>query len=257
MENHFDKRLDPRLLVPGAKTLISLLYNYYPEEKQNLEAPQIAKYAYGKDYHIVVKEKAKLLYDFILQNIGEIDGRVFVDSAPVLEKAWAKRAGIGWIGKNSNLLTKSGSFYFLAELIIDLELVYNTQRIEDYCGTCKRCIIACPTKAIVKPGVIDGNRCISYLTIENKGEIPIEFKGKMSNTIFGCDICQDVCPWNYRMQEHNEPEFKASTLLLTMNKDDWNKLDETTYQQVFKNSAVKRTKFSGLKRNIDFLKDSD
>ncbi len=255
MENHFDKRLDPRLLVPGAKSVVSLLLNYFPSEEQtDKSAPKISKYAYGKDYHDVIKEKLNLLLEFIKQNIGEVDGRVFVDSAPVLDKAWAKKSGLGWIGKNTNLINKSsGSFYFIAELIIDLELEYDGA-IKDYCGTCTKCIDACPTDAIIAPYVVDGSKCISYFTIELKENIPNEVKGKMDNWSFGCDVCQDVCPWNSFSKPHSEPHFQANTELLGMKKDDWYELTEETFKRVFNGSAVKRTKFSGLTRNLEFIK---
>ena len=255
MQNHFDKRLDPRLLVPGAKSVVSLLLNYFPsEEQKDKSAPKISKYAYGKDYHDVIKEKLNLLLEFIKENIGEVDGRAFVDSAPVLDKAWAKKSGLGWIGKNSNLINKSsGSFYFIAELIIDLEY---DGAIKDYCGTCTKCIDACPTDAIVAPYVVDGSKCISYFTIELKENIPNEVKGKFDNWSFGCDICQDVCPWNSFSKPHSEPHFQANPELLGMKKDDWYELTEETFKRVFKGSAVKRTKFAGLKRNVEFLKQS-
>lgn len=255
MQNHFDKRLDPRLLVPGAKSVISLLLNYYPsEEQKDAAAPKISKYAYGKDYHDVIKEKLNLLLEFIRENIGEVDGRAFVDSAPVLDRAWAKKSGLGWIGKNSNLINKSsGSFYFIAELIIDLELAYDNA-VKDYCGTCTKCIDACPTDAIIAPYVVDGSKCISYFTIELKENIPNDVKGKFDNWAFGCDICQDVCPWNRFSKPHTEPLFQANGELLQMKKDDWYELTEETFKRVFKNSAVKRTKFSGLIRNLAFLK---
>ncbi len=255
MQNHFDKRLDPRLLVPNSKSVISLLLNYFPEEKQKDEtAPKISKYAFGMDYHFVIKEKLNALLEFIRENIGEIDGRAFVDSAPVLDKAWAKKSGLGWIGKNSNLINKnSGSFYFIAELIIDLELDYDKE-IKDYCGTCTRCIDACPTSAIVAPYVVDGSKCISYFTIELKENIPSEMKGKFDNWVFGCDICQDVCPWNSFSKPHKEPYFNPKTELLEMTKKDFYELTEETFKRVFKDSAVKRTKFSGLKKNLDFIK---
>ena len=255
MQNHFDKRLDPRLLVPNSKSVISLLLNYFPEEKQKDEtAPKISKYAFGMDYHFVIKEKLNALLEFIRENIGEIDGRAFVDSAPVLDKAWAKKSGLGWIGKNSNLINKnSGSFYFIAELIIDLELDYDKE-IKDYCGTCTRCIDACPTFAIVAPYVVDGSKCISYFTIELKENIPSEMKGKFDNWVFGCDICQDVCPWNSFSKPHKEAYFNPKTELLEMTKKDFYELTEETFKRVFKDSAVKRTKFSGLKKNLDFIK---
>ncbi len=256
MENHFDKRLDPRLLVDNAKSVVSLLLNYYPKETQKGEdTPKIAKYAYGKDYHHVIKKKLKELYFFINKEIGEVGGRVFVDSAPVLDKAWAEKSGLGWVGKNGNLINpKHGSFFFIAELILDIELAYDGP-IKDYCGTCTRCIDACPTGAIVKPYVVDGSKCISYLTIELKDEIiPKEFKGKMENWIFGCDICQDVCPWNRFSKPTQEADFSPHENLLKMSKADWFDLTEEIFQELFKKSAVKRTKYKGLKRNIDFLK---
>jgi epoxyqueuosine reductase len=255
MENHFDKRLDPRLLVDGAKSVVSLLLNYYTEEKQSdLTAPKISKYAYGEDYHDVIKEKLRQLMQFIETEIGEVSGRVFVDSAPVMDKAWAKKSGLGWIGKNSNLIhPKSGSFFFIAELIIDLELQADGP-IKDYCGTCTKCIDACPTDAIIEPYVVDGSKCISYLTIELKDALlPAEFKGKMDNWAFGCDICQDVCPWNRFSLLHNEPRFNPSQNLLQLSKSDWQDLSEEVFSELFKLSAIKRTKFDGLKRNIAFL----
>ena len=259
MENHFDKRLDPTKLVEGASSVISLGLNYYPGAgQQNPDAPKLSKYAYGIDYHTIIKEKLKQLLNTINEKIGEVHGRAFVDSAPVLDKAWAKKSGLGWVGKNSNLINKqSGSFFFLAELIIDLELEPDTPLSKDYCGTCTRCIDACPTDAIVAPYVVDGSRCISYLTIELKDEIPSEFAGKMDNWIFGCDVCQDVCPWNRFSVLHNEPGFEAHPDLLGMGKKDWEEITEEVFQKLFKGSAVKRTKFSGLKRNIGFLKKSE
>jgi epoxyqueuosine reductase len=256
MENHFDKRLDPRLLVDGAKSVVSLGLNYYSDHAQvDPLAPKISKYAYGSDYHTVIKDKLRQLLQFINEKIGEVDGRVFVDSAPVLDRAWAKKSGLGWIGKNTNLINKqAGSFFFLAELIIDLELEYDIEPTADHCGTCTRCIDACPTDAIVGPYVVDGSRCISYLTIELKNEIPEEFKGKMDNWMFGCDICQDVCPWNRFSVLHNEPAFEPHPELLSLKSDDLQEITTDIFQKVFKNSAVKRTKFTGLKRNIEFLK---
>jgi len=257
MENHFDKRLDPRLLVDGAKSVISLGLNYYTDKQQlDPASPKISKYAYGDDYHYVIKDKLKQLLNIINEKIGEVNGRAFVDSAPVLDKAWAKKAGLGWIGKNANLLSKKvGSFFFLAELIVDIELEYDIEPTADHCGTCTNCIDACPTDAIVAPYVVDGSRCISYLTIELKNELPQEFKGKMDNWMFGCDVCQDVCPWNKFSLLHHEPAFTPHLQLLDLKKEDWNEITEDVFQKVFKNSAVKRTKFSGLKRNIDFLKN--
>ncbi|UOB18988.1 tRNA epoxyqueuosine(34) reductase QueG [Abyssalbus ytuae] len=256
MENHFDKRLDPRLLVDGAKSVISLLLNYFPSEGQNdPEAPKISKYAYGTDYHFVIKDKLKQLLHFIQNEIGEIDGRAFVDSAPVLDKAWAVKSGLGWMGKNANVLTKqNGSFYFIAELIVDVELEYDTP-VTDHCGTCTACIDACPTQAIVEPYVVDGSKCISYFTIELKDQIPQDYKGKFDNWMFGCDVCQDVCPWNRFSISHNEPLFHPHPNLLSMTKKEWEEITEDVFKKLFKKSAVKRTKFSGLKRNINFLKE--
>ena len=256
MENYFDKRLDPRLLVDDAKSVISLGLNYYTDLKPaDPSSPQISKYAYGADYHTVIKDKLKQLLAIINEKIGDVNGRAFVDSAPVLDKAWAKKAGLGWIGKNSNLISKKvGSFFFLAELIIDIELEYDIAPTADHCGTCTKCIDACPTDAIVGPYVVNGSRCISYLTIELKNEIPNEFKGKMDNWMFGCDICQDVCPWNKFSVLHQEPSFIPHPDLLDLTQKDWQEITDDIFKKIFKNSAVKRTKFSGLKRNIDFLK---
>jgi epoxyqueuosine reductase len=256
MANHFDKRLDPRLLVDDAKTVISLLFNYYTDQKQeDSEAPKISKYAFGEDYHYVIKDKLKELIAYIQEEIGEVNGRGFVDSAPVMDKAWAKKAGLGWIGKNANLITRNqGSFFFIADLIVDLELEADGP-ITDFCGTCTRCIDACPTDAIVQPYVVDGSKCISYLNIELKDELlPKEFAGKMDNWMFGCDICQDVCPWNRFSQLHNEERFQPSGALLNLSKDDWYDLQEDGFQVLFQRSAVKRTKYQGLKRNMTFLK---
>jgi epoxyqueuosine reductase len=254
MENHFDKRLNPNLLVDDAKSVISLVLNYYPSEFQKEETYKVSKYAYGQDYHFVIKQKLNSLLHSIQESIGEVSGRAFVDSAPVLDKAWAAKAGLGWIGKNSNLITQSvGSFYFIAELIIDLELEYDNPTT-DHCGTCTACIDACPTDAIVAPYVVDGSKCISYFTIELKENIPSEMKGKFNDWAFGCDICQDVCPWNKFSKAHNEPLFSPHPDLLSMTKKDWEEITEETFKKVFKNSAVKRTEFKGLKRNIDFLK---
>jgi len=256
MENHFDKRLDPTKLVEDSKSVISLLYNYFPSENQQDEtAPKISKYAYGTDYHFVIKDKLKDLLNFIQSTIGEVHGRAFVDSAPVLDKAWAAKSGLGWIGKHSNLLTQQvGSFYFIAEIIIDLELTYDNP-ITDHCGSCTACIDACPTEAIVAPYVVDGSKCISYFTIELKNEIPTSVKGKFDNWMFGCDVCQDVCPWNRFSKPHQEPLFNAHPDLLSMTKKDWSEITEDVFKKVFKKSAVKRTKFSGLQRNIQFLKE--
>ena len=255
MENHFDKRLNPTLLVEDAKSVVSLLLNYYPSASQNKDSYQISKYAYGQDYHFVIKEKLKELLDSIQENIGAVSGRAFVDSAPVLDKAWAAKSGLGWIGKNSNLITKqTGSFYFIAELIIDLELEYDNATT-DHCGSCTACIDACPTQAIVSPYVVDGSKCISYFTIELKENLPIEMKGKFDDWAFGCDVCQDVCPWNRFSKPHNEPLFDPNPELLAMNKKDWEEITEEVFKTLFKNSAVKRTKLEGLKRNVLFLKD--
>lgn len=255
MENHFDKRLDPTKLVEGSKSVISLLLNYFPSDTQkDPDAPKISKYAYGQDYHHVIKQKLKQLQEFITETIGEVNGRAFVDSAPVLDKAWAAKSGLGWIGKNSNLLTqKVGSYYFIAELIVDLELEYDTP-VTDHCGTCTACIDACPTQAIVDPYVVDGSKCISYFTIELKEEIPSDYRGKFDNWMFGCDVCQDVCPWNRFSKSHNEPLFNPKPELLEMTKKDWEEITQEVFSKVFQKSAVKRTKFSGLSRNIKFLK---
>lgn len=254
MENHFDKRLDPRLLVDGAKSVISLLLNYYPSELQYTDSYKISKYAYGQDYHFVIKEKLKSLLQFIQDEIGEVNGRAFVDSAPVLDKAWAAKSGLGWIGKNSNLITqKVGSFYFIAELIVDMELEYD-HPTTDHCGTCTACIDACPTEAIVAPYVVDGSKCISYFTIELKDNLPKELKGNFDDWAFGCDVCQDVCPWNRFSKPHQEPLFQAKKELLEFSKKDWEEITKETFDKVFQKSAVKRTGFEGFKRNIDFLK---
>lgn len=255
MENHFDKRLNPTLLVDDAKSVISLLLNYYPTETQNDQSFKISKYAYGQDYHFVIKDKLKDLLRFIQTEIGEVSGRVFVDSAPVLDKAWAAKSGLGWIGKNSNLITKQvGSFYFIAELIIDLELEYDTITT-DHCGSCTACLDACPTQAIVAPYVVDGSKCISYFTIELKEQIPYDMKGKFDDWMFGCDVCQDVCPWNKFSKPHEEPLFNPNPELLSYSKKDWEEITDDIFKKIFKNSAVKRTKLEGLQRNIQFLKD--
>jgi len=255
LERNMDLRLDPRKLVPGAKTVVSLLFNYHnPEKPIDPDAPRLASYAYGEDYHFVVKKKLKSLLSFIKDRIGEVDARVFTDSAPVLEKAWAKKAGLGWIGKNANLINKNqGSYFFIAEIILDLGLEYDSP-VQDYCGTCTKCIDACPTGAIIQPYVVDGSKCISYFTIELKEAIPQEVKGKMDDWMFGCDICQEVCPWNSFSLQHTEPAFNPHPDLLSMTKGDWEDLQEDTFKELFRKSAVKRTKFAGLKRNITFLK---
>lgn len=256
MENYFDQRLDPRLLVDGAKSVISLLLNYYPEDSQIDDTYKISKYAYGEDYHHVIKSKLRELVSFIEGSCGSITSRGFVDSAPVLDKAWAAKSGLGWVGKNNNLITlKTGSFYFIAELIVDIPLEYDSP-VTDHCGSCTACIDACPTKAIVAPYVVDANRCISYLTIELKEAIDNQFKEYMDDWIYGCDVCQDVCPWNRFSSPHQEPLFKPNFNLLNYSKSDWESLTLEQYQQIFKKSAVKRVKFDGLKSNIDFLSDN-
>lgn len=253
MENYFDKRLDPRLLVDGAKSVISLLYNYSPTQTQREGAPKISKYAYGEDYHEVIREKLNTFLAELKSQIGAIHGRGFVDSAPVLDKVWATRAGLGWMGKHTNLINKNqGSFFFIAELIVDLELQYDGP-LKDYCGTCTKCIDACPTEAIVAPYVVDGSKCISYLTIELKEAIPTSFQNQMQNWAFGCDVCQDVCPWNRFSQPHNEPRFNDTRGLLEMDADAWYAIDEAAFTLLFRKSAVKRTKFSGLKRNLRYI----
>jgi len=254
MEQHFDKRLNPAKLVPGAKSVVSLLLNYHTDQTQaDPSAPKISSYAYGTDYHFVIKEKLKKLIEYIHRDIGEVAGRVFVDSAPVMDKAWAAKSGLGWIGKNTNLISKKvGSFFFIAELILDLELAYDTPTT-DHCGSCTACIDACPTEALIQPYQIDGSKCISYLTIELKEAIPEDFKGKMDNWAFGCDVCQTVCPWNRFATPHKEPQFDPHPDLLQMSKGDWEEMTEEVFTTVFKNSAVQRTKFEGLKRNINFL----
>lgn len=255
MANHFDKRLDPRLLVDDAKTIVSLLLNYFPEETQTTDSFKLSKYAYGEDYHFVIKDKLNELLRYIKEKIGDVNGRVFVDSAPVMDKVWAKKSGLGWIGKNTNLIQpQTGSFFFIAELIIDLEIEPDGP-MKDYCGTCTKCIDSCPTEAIVEPYVVDGSKCISYLTIELKDQlIPQEFSGKMDQWMFGCDVCQDVCPWNRFSKITQEKRFKPNPLLLEMKTNEWKELSEDIFNNLFKNSAVKRTKLEGLKRNIQFLK---
>jgi epoxyqueuosine reductase len=251
MENHFDMRLNPALLIDGAKSVVSLAYNYYSSKRQVADVPIISKYAYGVDYHVVIKKKLKRLLDFVRHERNDADGRGFVDSAPVLEKFWAQRSGTGWRGKNSNIIiTDKGSFHFLAELILNIELEYDNPETSK-CGACVRCIESCPTGAIVEPYIVDARKCISYLTIELKGEIPDAFKGKFAGRAFGCDICQDVCPWNIRYAiDNDEPLFAPSTTLLNKSKNDWNNLNEDEFLSLFRKSAVKRTKYSGLKRNI-------
>jgi epoxyqueuosine reductase len=254
MTDYFDKRLDPTLLVPDSKSVITVLLNYYPPDFQNADSYKISKYAYGKDYHSVLKKKLKKLLRAIRTEIGDVSGRAFMDFAPVMEKSWAAKSGLGWIGKNANLITqKTGSFYFIAELILDLELEYDNPTT-DHCGSCTACIDACPTEAIVAPYVVDGSKCISYYTIELKENIPQEMKGKLDDWMFGCDVCQDVCPWNRFSKAHSEPLFTPYPELLSYSKKDWEEITEETFAKVFTNSPLKRTKLEGLKRNIAFLK---
>jgi len=253
MENNFDKRLDPRLLVPDARSVVSLLYNYFPTKQQDDPfAPKISKYAFGEDYHEVIRDKLKELLYRINETVGEVNGRVFVDSAPVMDKAWAAKAGLGWQGKHTNLINKgSGSFFFIAELIIDLELEPDSP-VTDHCGTCTACIDACPTEAIVQPYLLDASKCISYLTIELREAIPEEFKGRMENWAFGCDICQDVCPWNRFSAPHQVPRFDAGRAP-ELTATEWREMTRETFDAVFAKSAVKRTKYEGLMRNVGFL----
>lgn len=254
MEDHFDKRLNPTLLMDGAKSVVSLLINYYPPETQIEDSYKISKYAYGKDYHNVILKKLRKLLRSIKTEIGEVSGRAFIDIAPIMDKAWAAKSGLGWMGKNSNLITqKVGSFYFIAELIIDLELEYDNPTT-DHCGSCTACIDACPTDAIVAPYVVDGSKCISYFTIELKDNLPTEMKGKFEDWAFGCDICQDVCPWNRFSKSHSEPLFNPYPELLSYSKKEWEEITDEVFNEVFKNSPLKRAKLEGLKRNIDFLK---
>lgn len=254
MANHFDKRLDTRLLIPDSKSVISLLFNYYNDEKQPENAPKISKYAWGEDYHIVIKDKLKELYQFIVSHVGEVSGRAFVDSAPVLDKAWAKKSGLGWIGKNSNLINKQqGSFFFIAELILDLELDYDGP-IKDYCGSCTKCIDACPTEAIIAPYKVDGSKCISYFTIELRDQIPQEYKDKFSDWAFGCDVCQDVCPWNRFSKPHQNERLKAKKEILSWEWKEWNEISGEIFSKTFKDSPLSRAKYEGIKRNLDFLR---
>ena len=256
MENHFDKRLDPTLLVEGSKSVISLTYNYYTDAvQQDADAPKISKYAYGVDYHYVIKDKLNQLLEYIKTEIGDVHGRTFVDSAPIMEKAWAKKSGLGWIGKHSNLITqKVGSYYFIAELVVDLDLEVD-HAVTDHCGSCTACIDACPTQAITEPYKVDGSKCISYFTIELKENIPSEMKGQLDHWMFGCDVCQEVCPWNRFSKNHSEPLFNPNPKLLSMSKKDWEEITQETFNKVFKKSAVKRTKYVGLKRNVRFLNE--
>ena len=253
MENHFDKRLDPTLLVEDSKSVVSLLLNYFPAEKQKSNTFKISKYAYGQDYHAVIKDKLSRFYESIQIEIGEVLGRSFVDSAPVMDKVWAQKSGVGWMGKNGNIIhPKRGSFFFIAELILDLELDYDGP-IKDFCGSCTKCMDACPTNALDQAYVVDGSKCISYLTIELKESIPTDFKGKFEDWIFGCDICQDVCPWNRFALPHTESAFENSSSMLQLTKNDWTDISQEVFNKVFHKSAVKRTKFEGLVRNINFI----
>ena len=255
MENHFEKRLDPTLLVPGSKSVISLAYNYFPAEMQREDSYLISKYAYGEDYHRVVKDRLRELVSLMREEIGDFHARVFTDSAPVMERSWAQRAGLGWIGKHSLLISKKkGSFFFLAEIICDLELEYDPPFETDHCGNCTRCVDACPTEAILPDNTVDASKCISYFTIELKDEIPGTVRGKFEDWMFGCDICQDVCPWNRFSVPHGERRFEPHREILGNSKRDWEDITEEVFAQLFKNSAVERTRFAGLKRNLDFLK---
>lgn len=255
MENHFDLRVDPTRLVPGARSVITLLLNYYPAEQQQPDVPGIAKYAYGQDYHEVIRGKLRTFQHMILEEIGEVNGRGFVDSAPVLERSWAQLSGLGWIGKNGNLLhPKSGSFFFIATLIVDLALVYDDPMARDYCGTCTRCIDACPTEAILPGKVVDGSKCISYFTIELKDLlIPSEMEGKFKNWMFGCDTCQDVCPWNRFSKPTAEPSFQPLPGILNFSTAEWELLTEDTFKEVFRESPLKRAKWKGIRRNLKFI----
>ncbi len=257
MANYLDKRLDPRLLVENARSVVSVLLNYFPSEKQDdQEAPVLSKYAFGADYHSVMKDKLGELLKFIQTEIAPCEGRYFVDSAPILDRAWAARAGLGWIGKNTNLISQEhGSFFFIGELIIDLELPVDENAVRNHCGNCTRCIDACPTRALVAPFVLDARRCISYQTIENRGEIEPTLKGKFEKRVFGCDICQDVCPWNLKSEPHRESAFNPSLKLMILTKNEWNAMDKSLFNELFRNSAVKRAKYEGLRRNLDFLKE--
>lgn len=254
MARNRDMRLDPRLIFEGAKSVISVLLNYYPKQQQQPDAPVLSKYAYGKDYHFVLKEKLNSLLAFIQSEIAPCHGRPFVDSAPVLDKAWAAKAGLGWIGKHSNLISvEHGSFFFIGELVVDLKLQADEKTVRDHCGTCTRCIDACPTQAIVAPYLVDARKCISYQTIELKGDLDENLKDKFDNRVFGCDICQDVCPWNLKSEPHNEPEFHPDPKLMQLSKEDWHQMDKPLFDKLFRKSAVKRTKFEGLKRNLRFI----
>ncbi|WP_299582623.1 tRNA epoxyqueuosine(34) reductase QueG [uncultured Sunxiuqinia sp.] len=258
MARHVDMRLDPRLIVEGAQSVISVLLNYFPgTQQQEADAPVLSKYAYGKDYHFVLKDKLNALMNFIQEELAPCNGRPFVDSAPVLDKAWAAKAGLGWVGKHTNLISvEHGSFFFIGELIVDLELEPDTRQVRDHCGTCTRCIDACPTQAIVAPRVVDARRCISYQTIELKGELDETLKGQFKNRVFGCDICQDVCPWNLKSESHQEPDFEPHPQLLSLTRQDWQEMERPMFNELFRKSAVKRTKFEGLKRNLRFIEQA-
>lgn len=255
MQNYFDLRVDPTKLVPGAKSVITLLLNYFPEEQQNSEAPKIAKYAFGKDYHEVIKEKLNSFLPMLKEKAGDVHGRGFVDNAPVLERTWAQKSGLGWIGKNGNLINKnSGSYFFIATLIVDLELEYDNEIVPDYCGTCTRCIDSCPTEAILPGKVVDGSKCISYFTIELKDAlIPGAMKGKFADWMFGCDVCQDVCPWNRFSKQTSEIQFEPLPEILNFTKNDWEELTEESFKKIFSKSPLKRTKYAGIKRNLKFI----
>jgi epoxyqueuosine reductase len=256
MANHFDLRTDPTKLVHGAKSVITLLINYFPEEKQNLEAPKVSKYAYGKDYHDIIREKLHHFFFILKEKIGDLNGRGFVDSAPVLERAWAQKSGLGWIGKNGNLINKKqGSFFFIASLIVDVSLIADEAGVQDYCGTCTKCIDECPTDAILPDKVVDGSKCISYFTIELKDAlIPDKMKGQFDNWMFGCDVCQDVCPWNRFSKPNTEKGFEPISEILNFSVNDWDELTEEKFKIIFNNSPLKRSKFAGIKRNLQFLK---
>ena len=255
MENHFDLRVDPRKLVPGAKSVITLLQNYFPKQQQQNDTPHISKYAFGKDYHEVIRSKLRIFLTSLNDHIGEIHGRGFVDSAPVLERSWAVKSGAGWVGKNGNVITKhNGSFYFIATLIVDIELMYDDPFAKDFCGTCRKCIDSCPTDAILDNKVVDGSKCISYYTIELKDAlIPAEMKGKFDNWLFGCDVCQDVCPWNRFSQSHNEIQFTPIPEILNLSTKEWEALTEESFNSIFKDSPLKRAKFAGIQRNLSFI----
>lgn len=255
MENHFDLRTDPTKLVPGAQSVITLLYNYFPAQQQNAGAPKISKYAYGQDYHELIREKLNEFFSIIKTEFGDIHGRGFVDSAPVLERSWARKSGLGWIGKNGNIINnKKGSFFFISSLITDLQLEADAAFVTDFCGSCTRCIDACPTDAILPGKVINGSKCISYFTIELKDALlPENEKGKFENWMFGCDICQDVCPWNRFANPTSHVEIAPISAVLNFSTRDWEELTEEEFKKIFKNSAIKRTKFSGIKRNLKFI----